>query len=738
MPATQQEQAVLYAFFEYLFGTDEGYVVIATIRPPARNDTFKEQYFEWPRKQNEMLEYIDLVTPTHNVYFCINVLSTPRRKKSNAIAQNLIWADLDTAPPDQLEIPPQCVIESSPNRFQGIWRLDQKIDPALASQYAKRIAYLHADLGVDKSGHDVTQLLRVPGTYNFKYQFESDSPRVELRSMVDTLLPIDLFEALPPAHVTDEDIENIPVPYGDELPSPEMILHKKENVLIQLGLKPAFARYYTEEPLQDWSSSLWALLGICFDAGMEAVEAFVIAKNAKCNKYERDNRPDSHLWRDVLKKQVEHEINLSVFAPTKSLELPQLLTTSETDSLNGSVIDDYMEWATEVTDAVPVFHELGCAVLLSSLMSTTLRLPAGSFKIVPNLWGMILGDSTLTRKTTAMDMAIEFVHNIDQDLILGSDTTAEGLMSSLSLRPKQVSIFYRDEITGFFNAVRRKEYMSTVPEIMTKLYDVPQYFVRRLRKDTYTMAEPIFIFFGGGIRDRMYSLIEEDFITSGFIPRFLIVNGYADGMNVRTLGPPQESGRHKREQLLNTFRALHHMYTEPEAIVQDPTGSSVVITPEIEVMFPSSVWTRAAEMEMALNDAASRSIDSNKALPCFSRMYISLLKLTMLLAAARQEPTDFKVLASLDDLLNAASYIQRWGRHTVDVILNSGMVGDEVTIRAIYRLVEQHPGIMRSQISRHFHLDAVMSQRHEETLVQRLMIQVVTHGKTKKYYPIGR
>ena len=108
-------------------------------------------------------------------------MSAKKRVKANAIPQNLVWADLDTCRPEQLEHPPQCVIESSPHRFQAIWKLDRKIDPLIAEDYSKRLAYYYADMGVDKSGHDITQLLRVPDTHNFKYQMD-ETPIVQIAS----------------------------------------------------------------------------------------------------------------------------------------------------------------------------------------------------------------------------------------------------------------------------------------------------------------------------------------------------------------------------------------------------------------------------------------------------------------------------------------------------------------------------------------------------------------------------
>ena len=121
-------------------------------------------------------------------------------------------------------------------------------------------------------------------------------------------------------------------------------------------------------------------------------------------------------------------------------------------------------------------------------------------------------------------------------------------MSALALRPKMVSIFYRDEITGFFDAINRKEYLASLPEIMTKMYDVPKYMPRKLRKETYVVSEPIFIFFGGGVPDKMYSLIEESYFASGFIPRFLIMRGHQDTSKLRFGIDPPGNGEVRQEE----------------------------------------------------------------------------------------------------------------------------------------------------------------------------------------------
>jgi len=738
--AVFEQQAVQLDFLDYIFSNDEGYVCIATIARPYERGTFNEEFFEWPNQRNDIVDFIGRCSSTHNIYYGVNLLSVPKRKKENCIPQNLVWADLDTCTPDKLEIPPQCVVESSPARYQAVWRLDRKIDPLDAQMYSKRVAYAHADLGVDKSGHDLTQLLRVPGTYNFKYETgEIPEVRVLLRS--EKLLPPQVFDALPKGDDAPlEEWTGIAMPELGELPDVMVTIEMYKDQLKQT----AFARYYGEEPNSDWSKSLWRLINTCTEVGMSREETFAIVRTSKCNKYERDGRPESHLWREVLKAELQHKsIEALITEHRQELTMPQLVTSDEIDAMPRTIIDDYKAWAETVTDAIPDFHELSCAMLLSSLMSTSLRVHSSlPTPMNTNLFGMILGDSTLTRKSTAVNMAMDFIYEIDRNLVVASDASSEGLMDALSGRPKMVSIFHRDELTGLLDSFLRKDYMTAVPEILTHMYDVPKHYSRRLKKGPITVVEPIFIFFGAGITEKAYSLIPESYFHSGFMPRFLVVRGETDMSRVRLRGPRITESTEKRDQLRTTFAAYHQMYTKDEITIQvgDPSNPSMVTLPQtVDVELTNEAWDRAGIMEQSMTTAAIDTARESTALPSFARMYDSMLKLSALLAAARKEPTDeYKLIVELQDLLSAAFYIQRWGVHFVHLLKNAGHSPNETMLQAVYRLVERKPGIHRGEIMSYHHLNAKMMSDFQDTLEQRLMIQVSKKGKGVQYWPIGR
>jgi hypothetical protein len=106
-----------------------------------------------------------------DLYFTPNLFSRPRRRKELMLPSRWLYADLDTVDPIRIEVDdwprPTVAWESSPKRYQCLWLLDRKLTLAEHSQVNKQLTYA---VGADKGGWDATQVLRLPGTLNHKYE----------------------------------------------------------------------------------------------------------------------------------------------------------------------------------------------------------------------------------------------------------------------------------------------------------------------------------------------------------------------------------------------------------------------------------------------------------------------------------------------------------------------------------------------------------------------------------------
>lgn len=693
--------------------------------PSGNKNKFQEKFFVWPEQREGLGPYLDKMVKGNNVWFGINLFRQPKRKRDFALPTRLVWADLDTCDPGDVTPPPQCRLKTSFKNFQGIWRLDQLIDPELAQSYSKRIAYAYADKGADKTGWDIEQLLRVPYTYNYKYDDGATQvPEVQLLSSFEQLLPVAVFEQFTPPTPEEQVVEGDPLPNIMDLPDVPTTIQAHLPEL----RKTAFSDLFGSEPASDWSAAMWHLINVCLESGMNKEQTFAVALQAKCNKYDRDKRPISYLWREITKADIKQKNLILLLDDVKPLRMPTLVKGDPPPS----VIDQYKDWAAEATDAVVEYHELACTMLLSSILSSGLYLNTNFGKIIPNLWGLILGDSTLTRKTTAMKMAMEFVADIDREIVIATDGSVEGILTALAARPGQVSVFFKDEVSGFIDSINRKDYLAGMPETLTQLYDVPPFLTRRLRKETITITDPVFIFFGGGIRDKMYGLLNDEYILSGFLPRFLIVGGDANLATIRPTGPLTANLDAKRKKLQTRFSDLHTTYNQETLIEIPDAGTSFKVPTQTEVILTDEAWEYFQKTEMRLTKEAAESAASMVAQPTFGRLAWSSLKMGMLLSAARQEPKNGKITTDADDLKAAAWYVQKWGHHTVDLIQNVGRTANQRLVSRIYAHVRRRPGCTRSELSRYYHLSRKELDVVLETLLDRgqIRVQKVSNGAT--------
>jgi len=222
MPISPVELQV--QFFDYLFGNTRGYVCICIAPPDNPRANFKQEFFAWPEQKSELQDFVNHASLQNNVWFGVNLLSAETRKKEHCLPDNLVWSDLDTADPALLVPEPSVLIETSPGRFQAIWRLDQEVIPEIAEDYSKRIAYKYRRDGADPSGWDLTQLLRVPFTYNYKYAVgDTPPPQVKLLYAHDVLVPVEIFEGIEPAPVSQGELDLAGLPDLKMLPRREQI-----------------------------------------------------------------------------------------------------------------------------------------------------------------------------------------------------------------------------------------------------------------------------------------------------------------------------------------------------------------------------------------------------------------------------------------------------------------------------------------------------------------------------------
>ncbi len=415
--------------------------------------------------------------------------------------------------------------------------------------------------------------------------------------------------------------------------------------------------------------------------------------------------------------------------------MPDLLTDVEVRIAQSrkTFVERYINWACQLTDAPRQYHESGAFILLSALLAGSVRLPTSFGSIIPNLWFMILGPSTITRKTVSMNLAMRLLYDVDDRALLATDGSVEGILVGMRDRPRQPSIFLRDEFTGLLEAIAHRDYMAGFAEQLTKLYD-GEALKRLLRKETIDIRDPIFIMYVGGIKSKTQMMITEDLVMGGFLPRFIIISGEADINNMKEMGPPRETFDDGRDIIKNELIDMFNHYSKETRVSRN--GESLgKVKNEYLVELTKDAWKRYNEYERELMQTALNT-GLDYLIPTYDRLAKSTLKVSMLLAASTQR--DDKVIVDVEDIIHAIYYAKNWREHMNEVVGGIGKTFDERIMDRIYYTVAQAQfGASRADIMNIFHLDAKKADLMLKTMEQRQMISLTDVNGERRYKIYG-
>lgn len=705
-------------FFEFLFDRTEGGFVCFARRKPR--GAFEERFYRWPNEVEIALDYVAKSLLEYNIWFCPMLFSRPNRSKYDVSVCPAVWSDLDSCPPDSLLVPPTLLLETSNGRHQGLWCTDELLQPLEAEEVSKSIAYRHADEGADKSGWDLTQLLRVPFTLNFKYD---PAPVVMLVNATEVVTLDRMLEAYP---VLQED-RDAEFPFPEHIPDVEQLMRAYRDTLdskVWMLLRVP--------PEKDWSKALWSLEMRLAESGLSREDMFSLARSAACNKYVRDNRNERLLWKEVCRAWIKHRERSSIIQDATAFKDPELLSDEDLKVVaeDRTFIDDYIDWAKTVGDAAEAYHHAGAFICLSALMSGSVQLPTSFGTIVPNLWFLLLADTTLTRKSTALDLAIDLLMEVEPDAIMATDGSIEGLFSGLSLRPGKPSIFLRDEFSGLIEMMAKRDYYAGMAETLTKMYD-GKFQKRILRRETIEVKEPILLIFAGGIRTKILNLLTTEQVTSGFLPRFIFISAQSDITRLKPLGPPEE--------IITTGRThiRHRMELYKEAYKRETTikvaGTDIATKNIRKVQLTPPAWHLYNEMERKLLETGINNRSNELLTPVMDRLAKSGLKAAVLIAASRLRE---KAIVDEADILKAFSYVTVWRTHAMDVVSSVGLPAQERLTNNVHNTIIKHPGISRARLMLQYHLTARDADIVLSTLEQRGQIDRVRQGRTEAIHPV--
>lgn len=262
--------------------------------PKNHDGKWEEKMFKWPQESDAIVDWIrESHKGKYDLYWCPSIFTKPRRVKENIPSLTALYADLDEIHPDNIpvELRPSMCWESSPGRYAGIWFTDRELSPTEGELINKELTYT---IGADKGGWDLTQVLRVPGLRNYKYE---NAPKGKLLWLdTEHRFKANQIEIPEPEPVSDLELD---FDLLDTRPMHELV----RPYLSKLDTKTLELLFTSEDDvlLEDRSSKLWELECSLLERGISPEDTLKLVACSAWNKYKGRRDETRRLTAEITK-----------------------------------------------------------------------------------------------------------------------------------------------------------------------------------------------------------------------------------------------------------------------------------------------------------------------------------------------------------------------------------------------------------------------------------------------------
>jgi hypothetical protein len=219
------------------------------------------------------------------------------------------------------------------------------------------------------------------------------------------------------------------------------------------------------------------------------------------------------------------------------------------------------------------------------------------------------------------------------------------------------------------------------------------------------------------------------------MPRFIFITAESDVTKLKPLGPPTLTTSTGKDLILDEMKDLQAFYQAKTTIeLANIPGSKMEVPLMFEASLTEEAWIRYNQLEMEMLQAGTKSeYRADVLTPTYDRLSKSILKAAVLLAAGRERTEH--IVVTLDDMLRAIHYGEQWKIHADDVMSNIGKTTYERQIQNIHKLVWRKPGLSRSMVMQHYHLNAKATSEVFDTMEQRGLIVRRRTGRGETLHP---
>lgn len=319
-----------------------------------------------------------------------------------------------------------------------------------------------------------------------------------------------------------------------------------------------------------------------------------------------------------------------------------------------SFVDSFVEYSSAITDA-PVNYYRACAYFaLSATINGRVKMRMSWGDVKTSLWVLLLGRSTVDRKTTCIENITTPVltdNPANEDRIVPTDMTPEAVVDVMASRNPSRGYLVRDEFSGLLGTIGGKGYMEGMYEILMKLYDGDENYSRKIRGvvTPFVLRSMYFSILSGTTYQRLDETAGKTEVLSGFLPRFLVVTHHGDRSSGGQIERTSEDDRRQRA-LQDSLLDLDRFLRTSEVTMRFSEGASARYFS----------WMRGREKEIAESGDDIAGV-------VFGRAATHVLKIAMLDEISRSPSGEFRTTVPVETIDSSIRFVESIEKRTCDI-----------------------------------------------------------------------
>lgn len=205
--------------------------------------------------------------------------------------------------------------------------------------------------------------------------------------------------------------------------------------------------------------------------------------------------------------------------------------------------DLYVEYASEITDAPRLYAEWMSYLVVSSVLNKSVYMDYGGFmRMYPNLYLLIIGPSSIYRKSFSQRLAASIIREVYDEFQLVDFSSREAFISELAREdrmPQGCGLMLIDEMAGFMARAKTSPHFSGMIQDLSSAFTADtierRVGVKESEKQIYRVVDPFLSISAACSYDWLTKSVETSDLTGGFLARFLWIV------------PPEKNGAHWSE-----------------------------------------------------------------------------------------------------------------------------------------------------------------------------------------------